>query len=604
MKHLNKIASIFCGAAFGLLALASCEGGDLYSVNAPDWISQKIDSIENSKKSNEEVLVGMQEDVYTVGKSDYSSGWWSSFSKYYVVPDGQKWNAVLNLNINSSDDTYYKNFAIVFTNDVDRGGTGYQEYGSYRFDATGDSAKYNSQWGNHLYFKYTNSTQLLAPDANNKDANVQKLGGKVTITVDRTSSSAFKIKITNGTVTKTYDQPFKLSNLNADPTDTNIRCFLVPEGSYIDFLQTNIVPIGGLTSAKDKAPVSMVLQNVPDEVTRGTTLDKAMSNISAEVTFEEGVKKVIPASELYISAIPDMDVIGEKNLIVIYNKTFKGETAVKPIVAYAKFNVVNSISSIQITKAPSRSNYYFFNSAATSGLTDRTLAFDPSGMEVTATYADGSSAVMDNAKLKFSSVPASAGTHNVTVSTTNGKTDNVSISVSESASTFVVPTPGTVGATDNTGAWWTVFTDNIKVPAGKTYAVSFTNYSSLAKNWNNFATILRNSADSEYAVVRADNYGWGNGYATSRNSGGQTDWPSWLAAMNGANVTVYVTNCNNGTADIQAVMKGTDGKTYIQYYLGVSTVDVNDLCFAFTIDSCHLVFNSSLAASKRSFYRK
>ena len=317
MKHLNKIASIFCGAAFGLLALASCEGGDLYSVNAPDWISQKIDSIENSKKSNEEVLVGMQEDVYTVGKSDYSSGWWSSFSKYYVVPDGQKWNAVLNLNINSSDDTYYKNFAIVFTNDVDRGGTGYQEYGSYRFDATGDSAKYNSQWGNHLYFKYTNSTQLLAPDANNKDANVQKLGGKVTITVDRTSSSAFKIKITNGTVTKTYDQPFKLSNLNADPTDTNIRCFLVPEGSYIDFLQTNIVPIGGLTSAKDKAPVSMVLQNIPDEVTRGTTLDKAMSNISAEVTFEEGVKKVIPASELYISAIPDMDVIGEKNLIVI-----------------------------------------------------------------------------------------------------------------------------------------------------------------------------------------------------------------------------------------------------------------------------------------------
>ncbi|WP_018463529.1 bacterial Ig-like domain-containing protein [Segatella paludivivens] len=604
MKHLNKIASIFCGAAFGLLALASCEGGDVYNVNAPDWISHKIDSIENSKKSNEEVLVGMQEDVYTIGNSDYSSGWWSSFSKYYVVPDGQKWNAVLNLNLNSGDNTYYKNFAIVFTNDVDRGGTGYQEYGSFRFDATGDSAKYNSQWGNHLYFKYTNSTQLLAPDANNKDANVQKLGGKVTITVDRTSSNAFKIKITNGTVTKTYDQPFKLSNLNADPSDTNIRCFLVPEGSYIDFLQTNIVPIGGLTSAQDKAPVSMVLQNVPDEVTRGTTLDKAMSNISAEVTYEEGVKKVIPASELYISAIPDMDVPGEKNLVVIYNKTFKGSNATKPIVAYAKFNVVNSISSIKITKAPSRSNYYFFNSAATSGMTDRTLAFDPTGMEVTATYADGSSAVIDNAKLKFSSVPASAGTYNVTVSTANGKTDNVSVTVSESSSTFVTPNPTALGAADNTGAWWSVFTDNIKVPAGKTYAVSFTNYSSMAGNWNNFVTILRNSANSEYAVVRSDNYGWGNGYAASRNSGGQANWPSWLAAMNGANVNLYVTNCNNGTADVQAVMKGTDGKTYIQYYLGVNTVDVNDLCFAFTIDSCHLVFKSSLAAGKRSSYRK
>lgn len=605
MKHLNKIVSILCGAAFGILTMTSCEGGDLYGVNSPSWLSQKIDSIENSKKSNEEVLVGMQEDVYTIGNSDYSSGWWSSFSKYYVVPDGQKWNAVLNLNLNSSDNTYYKNFAIIITNDVDRGGAGYQEYGAYRFDATGDSVKYNSQWGKYLYFKYTNSTQLLVPDANNKDANVQKLGGKVTITVDRTSNNAFKIKITNGTVTKTYEQPYKLPNINADASDTNIRCFLVPEGSYIDFLQTNIVPIGGLTSAKDKEPVSMVLQNVPDEVTRGTTLDKAMANISAEVTYEEGVKKIIPASELYISAIPDMDVPGEKNLVVIYNKTFKGENASKPIVAYAKFNVVNSIASIKITTAPTRSHYYFFNSAATSNLSDRTLAFDPTGMEVTATYADGSSAVIDNSKLKFSSVPASAGTQNVTVSTTNGKTDNVSVSVSESESTFVIPNPSTLGATDNTGAWWSVFTDNIKVPAGKTYVVSFTNYSSMAGNWNNFVAILRNSANKEYAVVRSDNYGWGDGYAASRNSGGQTDWASWLSAMNGANVTVYITNCNNGTADVQAVMNGTNGKTYIQYYLGVNTVDVNDLCFAFTIDGCHLAFKSSAtSSSKRAFYHK
>ena len=29
--------------------------------------------------------------------------------------------------------------------------------------------------------------------------------------------------------------------------------------------------------------------------------------------------------------------------------------------------------------------------------------------------------------------------------------------------------------------------------------------------------------------------------------------------MNGAKVELYVTNCNNGTADIQAIMHGTDG---------------------------------------------
>ena len=118
MKHLNKIASIFCGAALGLLALTSCEGGDLYNVNAPDWISEKIDSINKSKTSSEEVLTGMQEDVYTIGSTDFTSGWWSSFSKYYVVPDGQKWNAVFNLNLNSSDNTYYKNFALLKVSNI------------------------------------------------------------------------------------------------------------------------------------------------------------------------------------------------------------------------------------------------------------------------------------------------------------------------------------------------------------------------------------------------------------------------------------------------------------------------------------------------------
>ncbi len=54
MRHLNKIASVCCFAAIGLLAMTGCEGGDLYSVDNPDWISQKIDSIENAKGTPQE----------------------------------------------------------------------------------------------------------------------------------------------------------------------------------------------------------------------------------------------------------------------------------------------------------------------------------------------------------------------------------------------------------------------------------------------------------------------------------------------------------------------------------------------------------------------
>ena len=594
MKHLNKLASVFCMAAMGLTALTGCEGSDMYSVNSPDWLSEKIDSIEKSKVSTEEVLVGMNEDVYTVGNTDFSSGFWTSFSKYYVVQDNQKWNAVFNLNINPSATNTYKNFALVITNDVDRGGTGYTEYGAIRFD---NQPSGNSEWGDHIDRSFVQSNLTFETD---KDKGVDKLGGKVTLTVDRSRVDTFMVKITNGTVTKTYIQPSKIANLNADESNTNIRCFLVPEGSFIDFQQSNVEPIGGYTSAQDKAPVSMVLNNVPAEVDKGTTLEEAMQNVSATVTFEEGVTKVIPASELLFSAINDMDEVGEKTLIVIYNKTFKGENAATPIVANAKFNVVAGIKTITVTQAPTRTNYYYYNSAAVDGV-NHTLAFDPTGMVVNATYVEGEPGVIDNSKLTFSRIPATAGKHEVTITTENGRTATVEVNVAESAVKAVTPTPVSLGAEDCSTAWWTEFTENMKIPAGETFEFNFTNYSSGVNNWNNYVVILRKADLTEYAVVRSDNYGWGNGYAACTPIGTQGDWATWLATMNGAKVKLFVTNCNNGTADIQAIVTGTDGSVTTQSYLGINTINPSDLNVAFTVDSSHLKFN---AASARKHYTR
>lgn len=594
MKRLNKLASVFCVAAMALTAMTGCEGSDMFSVNSPDWLSEKIDSIEKANQSTEEVLVGMNEDVYTVGNTDFSSGFWTSFSKYYVVQDNQKWNAVFNLNINPSATNTYKNFALVITNDVDRGGTGYTEYGAIRFD---NQPSGNSEWGDHIDRSCVQSNLTFETD---KDKGVDKLGGKVTLTVDRSRVDTFMVKITNGTVTKTYIQPSKIANLNADESNTNIRCFLVPEGSYIDFMQSNVEPIGGYTSAQDKAPVSMVLNNVPAEVDKGTTLEEAMQNVSATVTFEEGVTKVIPASELLFSAINDMDKVGEKTLIVIYNKTFKGENAATPIVANAKFNVVAGIKAITVTQAPTRTNYYYYNSAAVDGV-NHTLAFDPTGMVVYATYVEGEPGVIDNSKLTFSRIPATAGKHEVTITTENGRTATVEVNVAESAVKAVTPTPVSLGAEDCSTAWWTEFTNDMKIPAGETFEFNFTNYSSGVNNWNNYVLILRKADLAEYAVVRADNYGWGNGYAACTPIGTQGDWATWLATMNGAKVKMFVTNCNNGTADIQAIVTGTDGSVTVQNYLGINTIDPSDLNVAFTVDSSHLKFGS--AAARKHYTR-
>lgn len=590
MRLLKKIAYACYSVTFGLLALTGCTDGELYDVNAPDWISDKIQEIEDSKKQpEEEVLEGMQEDVYTIGNTDFTSGWWAAFSKYYVVPDGEKWNAVFNLHINPADNTYYKNFVLVITNDADRGGTGYIEYGAIRFDF---AAALNSEWGDYIDRQYISSTLIFSPDESNIDANVQKLGGKVTLTIDRTSESAFTVKITNSEVTKTYKQPYKEENLNADASNANIRCFLVTEGSYIDFLQTNIVPIGGLTSALDKNPVSMVLQDVPAQVNIGTPLEEAMANVSAIVTFEEGVTKTIPAAELSISAIPDMEQPGVKTLVAIYNKTFKGENCDKPIMANTTFEAVEQIASIEVTTPPLHTQYFYYTSAATENLGNRTMAFDPTGMVVTATYTDQSTRIIDNARLSFSSVSAKTGTQTVTITAGEEVTTTVEITVSESTVSEVRNTANMVGAEDNSTGFHGASSDIFNVPVGKTKYIAFTNYSDLADNWNNFLVFLHKSITTdEYAFVRADNFGLGNGYAACVNGGTQGDWSTWLSGMNGAKVTVYVTNCGNSTADIQAVMVGTKGTTSTQYYLGINTIDPNDLCFTLSVEKAHLVFN-------------
>ena len=121
----------------------------------------------------------------------------------------------------------------------------------------------------------------------------------------------------------------------------------------------------------------MVLQNVPDQVNAGTSLEEAVAGITAIVSFEEGVTKTVTAEELQFTAIPNMNELGTKTLVVIYNKTFKGENCNQPVVANATFEVVEKIVSIQVTAQPAHTQYYYYTSAATETMTDRTLAFLP-----------------------------------------------------------------------------------------------------------------------------------------------------------------------------------------------------------------------------------
>ena len=146
-----------------------------------------------------------------------------------------------------------------------------------------------------------------------------------------------------------------------------------------------------------------------------------------------------------------------------------------------------------------------------------------------------------------------------------------------------------VGADDNSTSWWGAHSDMFNVPVGKTVTTRIKNFTNGVSNWNNFVLVLTRQDNTEYAVVRADNYGWGDSYGACTPSGGQADWGAWLKAMDEAMVTVSVTN-NGGSADVRCIMIGNDGNTYYQDYIGISPTDGNDVYFRFTVDNNHLIF--------------
>ena len=499
MKYLHKIATVCCSAALGLMALTSCEGGDLYSIGSPDWMSSKIDSIANAKNQGgeEEEIEGLHEDVYNIGKEDLTSGFWT-LGRTYVVPAGQKWVAQFNLTVNP-DNVYYKNCYIVF-NDYNPGSDDHlgTEYGVIRFD--NDPTK-NSEWGDNIdrSLVKANFENSSANDAET-DPSVQKMNGKVTVTVDRTQGGVH-YTITNGTLTKEYIQPYDFPTTDSEG---RICCRIGIEKALASFTGSTIEPIGGFTSAQDKKPLSMTLNGVPKKVLQGATAEEAFANVTATILFEQDVTKDVPASELTFQTIPDMNGLGQKTLVAAYAKTYKGESA-NPVIGYATFNIVDKMYT-------------------------------------------------------------------------------------------------SIGATDNSTGWWGAHSENIKVNPKETFVTSFTNYTSGANNWNNFVVVLCREDNTEFAVVRADNWGWGAGYDGNPNlwtSGGPADWGTWLKAMDGAKVDVAVTNNGDGSADVQAIMQGNDGNFYTQEYKGIA-IDPEDFYFRFTVDNCHLEFDTVIGEEDNS----
>ncbi len=126
--------------------------------------------------------------------------------------------------------------------------------------------------------------------------------------------------------------------------------------------------------------------------------------------------------------------------------------------------------------------------------------------------------------------------------------------------------PYTVGATDNTTAWWGAHSQSYQVPEGKTLHLEFYNYSSKSNNetWHNWTAVFSTVAlgqdpYSEHLALRADYWGWTpagdfNTVAGLREKGTDTNLmgDDFVNLMDGAYVTMSLKN-DNGVMRFKSV---------------------------------------------------
>lgn len=141
--------------------------------------------------------------------------------------------------------------------------------------------------------------------------------------------------------------------------------------------------------------------------------------------------------------------------------------------------------------------------------------------------------------------------------------------------------------------FWQEFTNSVELADGATKTVKLKNYSSGEANWHNYVVAFTNtqttadkapSADNyegyhEYAVVRADAYGWGDDSFVG-NFDSNWDWAAWLDSMRAADVTMVITR-NGGEIVIDTTFVDRKGTEYTSTATLTSTLTADAPCYFF-----------------------
>lgn len=565
MKITKLMRFALFAAVLAVLAITGCEKADIYSIDAPSDLQNRIDSIADAK-ANMNTGDTTYIDIVTalVGPEDNSAGWWAFFSDYFTIPA----NKLLHLEFvnHGSGANFWNNWNLCLAS-AERDADGYAEYFVLRSDAFG--------WGNvdfDLAMVSNNFTDIF-PEILDGDWSgwISAMNGAyVTLEVDHSvTGNAFITATAAGTdgseLVVTYQQPVSAVD--------DLVAFLICDGSYFEMKKAYLLP-SKMTVVEDVNPVSISITGTPEFIEIGD--EDFWGDAVATVTFADGSSAQVDTADISFNVIPDMTTLGEKTVIAAYNKTKQGEYS-EAVSTYYTFEITNSVASIAVTTMPNITEYYYFG-------TDPVI-FNADGLVVTATYSDGTTSVLGNETLQFGTITAAEGAQTAEISYV-GATSTVTTTVPLN----LVQGSSQVGANDFSTGFWGAHSADYPVASGSSTTIKMYCYSQNISNWHSPATILRKADMTEYAVVRMDNFGWGSGYDNNPNLVLSSDW-NWDifgANVNGSYIEITVTNNGDGTANIRYDVTYNSGETHFQQYEGV-VVDSSDLNVALTVDNCYLV---------------
>lgn len=550
------------------ISLSSCEKLELYTIDSPSDLQSKVDSIaaeKNKGDTGDTTFINISKAI--VGADDNSSGWWSEFSDYFKVPSGK----LLNLEFinHSSGANNWNNWNLAITNEVaDRDDSGYKEYFVLRSDAFGwggtmaaEGYSYDGNMISHNYADVSDNDDFWA------DFRTTMQGAYVTLEIDHSATGNVFVTATalgtNGVeLVMTYQQPVSAAN--------DIVAFLVCDGSYFEVKKAYLIP-SKMVAVEDVKPVSISVSGMPELVELGN--EDFWGDATAVITFEDGSSAEVDFADLSFNTIPDMSTPGVKTVIVTYSKTKQGAYTQAVSTLYT-LEVTNPISELEVTTLPLISTYYFYS--------EDPIIFNKTGIVVTATFSDGTQSVVSNNSLQFSNITAQEGTQEVLISYVGE-----SSTITTTCPITLVKGTAQVGVNDFSTGWWTAFSEDYPVASGASKAVTLYCYSNNAENYNSPSVILRKESLEEFAVVRMDHFGWGDGFATAVASS-NWNWDTFKPNISGSKVVITVTNNGDNTADVHYDVTFANGDTHFQNYDGV-TIDSSDLNFALVTEGAYLV---------------